>query len=128
MILTLTSEKKIEIKALITPCLNNNVTSLKELARIIGNIIASFPALTYEPRHCRHLGRDKILGLKRHRSNFGRTIVLSAIAVCHIQWWIDNIENSCHHILKANFDFTIYADTCLPGWGIPDGVLPSKGL
>ena len=45
-----------------THCLNN-VICLKELAKIIGNIVASLPAVTYGPLHYRHFERDKILCL-----------------------------------------------------------------
>ena len=36
--------------------------SLRELARIFGNIVANFPAVTYGPLHYRHLEREKITG------------------------------------------------------------------
>ena len=69
MTLTLTDEKKIKIKALLTHYLNKNVKFLRELAKRIGSIVASFPAVGYRPLHYRHLERDKILGLKHHRSD-----------------------------------------------------------
>ena len=64
MTLTLTNENKIKITALMTHCLNNIIIPLIELAKIIGNIVTSFPAVTYGPLHYRHLERYKILGLK----------------------------------------------------------------
>ena len=35
-------------------------------------------------------------------------IKLSAKAKAEIQWWINNIDNSCHHINISNSDITIY--------------------
>ena len=35
-------------------------------------------------------------------------IKLSAKAKAEIQWWINNIDNSCHQINISNSDITIY--------------------
>ena len=89
-----------------THCLNNNIISLQELAKIIENLVASLPATNYGPLRYRNLERDKIiLGLKHHRGDIDRKIVLFANAVCDIQWWFNNIGNSCHQILKPNHYF-----------------------
>ena len=40
-------------------------------------------------------------------------IKISAKAKAEIQWWIINIDNSCHHINISNSDTTIYADESL---------------
>ena len=45
-----------------------------------------------------------------------------------MQWWINSIDNSCHHINIPNPDITIYTDASLAGWGITDGISPSRRL
>ena len=40
-------------------------------------------------------------------------IKLSAKAKAEIQWWINNIDNSCHHINISNSDIAIYTDESL---------------
>ena len=40
-------------------------------------------------------------------------IKLSAKAKAETQWWINNNDNSCHHINISNSDITIYADGSL---------------
>ena len=45
--LSLTDEKKNKIKTLLMNCLHNYQISIRELARILGNIVASFPAVTF---------------------------------------------------------------------------------
>ena len=86
-----------------------------ELARILGNIVASFPAVTYGPLHYKHLEREKNNRFKYHKDNFEGKIRLSAKAKAEIQWWINNIDNSCHHINIPNPDITIYTDASLTG-------------
>ena len=58
MTLSLTDEKKNKIKTILTDCLCKYKVSLRELPRILGNIVASFPAVTYGPLHYRHLERE----------------------------------------------------------------------
>ena len=90
-------------KTLLMNCLHSQQVSRRELARILGNIVASFPAVTFGPLHYRHLERDKIRGLKYHKGNFEGKISSSAKAVSEIHWWINNIDNSCHHINSIQF-------------------------
>ena len=54
--------------------------SITELARTLGNIVASFPAGTFGPLQYIHLQRDKIRDLKYHKGNFEGKISLSAKA------------------------------------------------
>ena len=53
-------------------------------------------------------------------------IKLSAKAKAEIQWWINNIDNSCHHINLSNSDITINADESLPD-GVSLMVFPHPG-
>ena len=92
MTLSLTDDTKYEIKTLLVNCLHSQQVSIRELARILGNIVASFPAVTFGPLHYRHLERDKIRGLKYHKGNLKGKINLSAKAVSEIHWWINNIH------------------------------------
>ena len=53
-------------KKMLTDCLGKCKISLRKLARILGNIVASFPAVSYGPLHYRCLEREKVTGLKYH--------------------------------------------------------------
>ena len=101
MALSLTDDKKDKMKTLLMNCLHSQQISIRELARILGNMVASFPAVTFEHLHYRHLERDKMRVLKYHKGNFEEKISLSAKAVSEIYWWINNIDNSCHYINKS---------------------------
>ena len=102
---------------------------MRELARILGKIVTSFPAVTFGPPHYRHLERDKISALKYHKGNFEGKISLSGKAVSEIHYWINNIDNSSHHIKYIpNPDITIHTYASLTGWGITNEISPSRGL
>ena len=47
-------------------------------------------------------------------------------AKAEIQWWINNIDNSCHHINISNSDIAIYTDESLAG-GVSLMVYPHPG-
>ena len=64
----------------------------------------------------------------RFKGNFEGKIRLSANTKTEKQWWISNIDNSCHHINIPNPDITIYTDARLTGWGITDVIFSSMGL
>ena len=67
MALSLTDEKKnLKKKKMLTDCLGKCKISLRKLVRILGNIVASFPAVSYGPLHYRCLEREKVTGLKYH--------------------------------------------------------------
>ena len=125
---SLTDEKKNKMKTILTDCLCKYKISIRKLARILKNIVASSPAVTYWPLHCRHLEREKITGLRYHKGNFDGKIWLSAKAKAEIPWWINNIDNSYHHINIPNRDIAMSTDASLTGWGIIDGIFPSRGL
>ena len=108
---SLTGDKKCKIKNLLVNCLHSQQVSKRELARMLGNIVASFPAVTFGPLHYRHLETVKIRGLKYHKGNFKGEINLSVKVVSEIHLWINNIDNSCHHINSIlNPDITIHTD------------------
>ena len=45
-----------------------------------------------------------------------------------MHWWINNIDNSCHHINIPSPDTTIHTDASISGLGITDGISPSRRL
>ena len=59
-------KKRIKKKKMLTACLGKCKISLRKLARILGNIVASFPAVSYGPLHYRCLEKEKVTGLKYH--------------------------------------------------------------
>ena len=70
MTLLLTDDKEYKTKTLRFNCLHNQQVFIRELARILGNIVASFPPVTFGPLLHRDLERDKMKGSKDHKGNF----------------------------------------------------------
>ena len=122
MVLSLTDEKNNKSKVILTDSLGKYKISLRELARILGNIVASFPAVAYGPLFYKHLEREKITGLKYHKGNFeekidyllkqklrynGRLIILTIHATM-LTYLILTSLNILMQVLQAGASLMVY--------------------
>ena len=76
MTITLTKEKKEKIFTLCKSLRSDHIHTIRTIAKFIGNIVASFPAVTLGPFFYRSLELDKISALKYHKGNFDKPIHL----------------------------------------------------
>ena len=83
----LTQDRKSSIESLVQVLLNKQSCSIRELAKVIGMIISSFPAVKHGPMHYRKLDKDKTTALKNSKGNFDQTMRLSQDACKELQWW-----------------------------------------
>ena len=117
MTVRLTDEK---VKSLIQACqtlLDNRSSSIREVARIIGKIVSSFPGTSYGPLYYRYLESDKTSALKHNKGNFDASITLSNPAKAELNWWIGNIANEQNYISRDPPTLQITSDASLSGWG-----------
>ena len=120
MTLEITEEKKSKIHNLCLETLQKEKITLRTLASVIGNFVASFPAVPLGPFFYRNLEKQKILGLKLHNSKFDANITLNVESKKKIYWWINSIFESFAPLNIPDPDITIYTDASLTGWGITD--------
>ena len=78
MTLKLTEEKKQKNYDFCTKPFEKSKPTIRFVAQVIGNIVASFAAVPLGPLLYRVLETDKILGLKRHSQNYDTEIELSS--------------------------------------------------
>lgn len=127
MTLEITEDKKNKIYELCNKLLTSNKITIRMLASVIGNFVASFPAVPLGPFFYRKLEQQKIDGLKFNKGNFDANIKLNEKSKEEICWWKNNIFQSYARIDIPNPDITIYTDASHIGWGITDGITPSGG-
>ena len=128
MTIELTLEKKDKIYLLCSKLINDRSPSIRHVAKVIGNMVASFPAVPYGKLFYRQLELDKIQALRKNKGNFDKTCHLSENSLNELHWWVNNIQHSKDDIHKPPVDITVYTDASLTGWGIDDGKNPSGGL
>ena len=127
MTLQITEEKADKIVTICTTRLNHTSPTIREVAQVIGNLVAAFPAVPYGQLYYRELERCKIKALAHSAGNFDSHLVLTAKALCELRWWIDNIRTIKRPIHPPDIDFIIHSDASKMGWGSTEGTNPTGG-
>ena len=124
MTVSLSWEKRQDIKTRCVELSRKQKPSIRQIAEVIGKLVASFPAIQYGQLHYRSLEIVKIQGLKKNYGNFEAKSEMGANARNDLDWWISNIENEATKadIRPPNADLTIESDASGMGWGGTNGV------
>ena len=69
MTVHLIPEKKESIKSFCTELLEKQISTIREIAKVIGKLVASFPGVMYAPLHCQQSEKETILALKFNKGN-----------------------------------------------------------
>ena len=117
MILALMSKKRKRIRLLCEDIRVRIKPSIREVAKIIGNLVATEEAVPLAPLHYRRLETEKTHALKRMRGNYEAPIQLSDKALAHIDWWICHIDSVFRSLTPLPVTVTIYSDASKKGWG-----------
>ena len=72
MTVSLTEDKRIKIKEDCQLLRDNKLPIIREVARVIGLLVFSFPVLQFEPVYYRHLEHDKSEAVKLNTGNFDK--------------------------------------------------------
>ncbi|CAG2204684.1 unnamed protein product [Mytilus edulis] len=117
MTLQLTPERK---KSLIEQCkllLYQKKVTIRDLARVIGKMVASEPGVKYAPLYFKDLEHFKDKSLKGNQGNFDAIIELDIKSKELLHWWIDNIMSSCKSMTISQPSVIFYSDASKTGWG-----------
>ena len=117
MTVTLSHAKAENIKHVCKDLLTTTQPTIREVAVVIGKLVASCPGVAMGPLFYRQLENEKTAALKLRHGNFDGNMVLSPSAKSDLQWWVDNIENVSKPISQGNPSYTLNTDASLQGWG-----------
>ena len=127
MTLKLSEEKSSKIKDKIGKILLSKEPTIRDLASVIGSIVAAFPAVPYGKLHYRAIEALKTEQLTRACGKFDTKISLNVEVTKELNWWLDSIEQSFQSLIIPDIDLTIHTDASLLGWGATDGLTPIGG-
>ena len=116
MEVSLTEDKKEKFVQVANQILQNDSTKIREVAGLVGLMVAYSPAVEYAGVHFKTLERDKIKALKRSKGNFEDYMWLSPGGKSDIKWWLENLENH-RKIRRKEPDMELYTDASQQGWG-----------
>ncbi|CAC5380671.1 unnamed protein product [Mytilus coruscus] len=117
MTLQLTSERK---ESLIEQCkllLYQKKVTIRDLAQVIGKMVASEPGVKYAPLYFKDLEHFKDKSLKGNQGNFDAIIELDIRSKELLHWWIDNIMFSYKSMSISQPSVIFYSDASKTGWG-----------
>jgi hypothetical protein len=128
VIVRLTEAKIQKIKEILIYTLNNAcIIRIRDVARSIGYMISSLPAVKYGALYYRNLEMDKVNALKQCKGNFEANMAISKNGISEMKWWLDNLDNSYNFICHPPVDITLYSDASLKGWGAVMGDISTRG-
>lgn len=102
-------------------------TTVRELSKVIGVLIATFPGVQHGPLHYRTLELGKIKALKCNRGDFDGIMTISEPMKKELQWWCNNIRSAFKPISHGNPDITLTSDASSQGWGSAKGETSTGG-
>ena len=100
---------------------------IREVAGLIGLIIAYSQAFDYGLAHVKFLENDKINALRSNAGNFEAQMKLSHKAKQDVFWWNNNIALSEKHLNVCVPDVVLFTDASYDGWGAHIGDLVAGG-
>ena len=120
MMIQLTEPKRKRILRLIKNIMKSKLKkiSIRQLAKIIGNLISTFPACDDGQLHYQDLKREKIRSLRVHGS-LSHHIKLSEICIAQLRWWVGHLHSGCPYksLVPVHFTILFYSDASREGWG-----------
>lgn len=109
----LTKEKAVNLKKSCTQVLGSPKITIRQVAKVIGQIVSSFPGAMHGPLYYRNLESNKSQALKTSRGNFDAHMSLSMEASLELNWWIANVETTYNVVSHDRPQHTITTDASL---------------
>ena len=126
MTVSLTSEKIEKFNNTAKQLLVENTPIIRNVAALIGLMVAYTPGVEFGAAHYKFLETDKIKALRKNKGDFEKQMWVSKEGKEDIYWWLDNLENS-RQIRLSDPDLELFTDASLLGWGAHTETLQTGG-
>ena len=113
----LTADKREKIILTCQQLLKKSVTSIRDVAHVIGLLVSSLPAVQYGPLYYRSLEIDENTALQQNNGNYEATMTLSSESVSDLSWWVTSLPTACKNITMGNPAIEMATDSSTLGWG-----------
>ena len=123
----LTEDKVTKFKRAAYDALGKELLTIREVAGLIGLMIAFAVAFDYAIAHYRALEVDKIEALARSKGDFEACMGWSVEGRLDVEWWLNHIDLSGRLINWGTPDGVLYTDASLEGWGAHRGETTTGG-
>jgi hypothetical protein len=79
----------------------SNRVSIREVSRVIGLLVSSFPGVMFGPLYYRALEHDTVITLKLCRGNFDSYMKVSPSAIGDLHWWMASLPTAYNEVSHA---------------------------
>ena len=123
----------VELKIKLTDCKSGKIIlkikkllyqgkqTIRDLASVIGSLVATFSVLPCGKLHYRELERCKISSLKFRKGEYNTPLMpLSTSAIAELHWWLKHLKNANQSLQDIPIDCAIQTDASEHGWGAAD--------
>lgn len=110
-------EKKIAVRNQIESLKKKRRMKIRDFAKVVGLLVACYPAVEYSLLHCRLVERAKIQTLNRSKGCFDDIISVPKFTIRDWDWWLQSLPNATRKIRNNRYEKTIYSDASVSGWG-----------
>ena len=106
----LTSDRAASIHNACSSLTKDPEPSIRDLAKVIGLIIASFPGVRLGLLHYRALDMDKTRSLKILKGDFEKPTYMSESAIKELHWWVHDVFHAYNEISHENPHVVVTSD------------------
>lgn len=129
MTVSLPEKKTQSIQSDCRDMLRKGVTSVRNLAKLIGKLTSSVLAVSPAPLNYRRLQMQKSRALLQSKQNYAANITLPDECRQELAWWIENLQNwNGKAMISPAPDMVITTDSSLKGWGATCEGVTTQGL
>ena len=118
MTITLTENKRADLLRVLRLAKHKSKVSLRFLAKVIGKMVAIFPASEEGQLHYRTLECLKTKCFHKYKK-WCQKIVLPHNCISEINWWLQYLDSNlpCKNLRPPVFNATMYSDASGDAWG-----------
>jgi hypothetical protein len=116
MIITVTNQRMTGIITHLKSFILKERVKIRELASVIGKLVATFPGVTYGPLYYRSLEADKQQALIQNFGKFEKFTSISSRSKRELSWWIGNLPTAYKCLQLCPPSVTMSTDACDTGW------------
>ena len=127
MIVTIGKEKCDNVIKLCNNLKQAKFVTVRQVAKLVGTMIAYTPGVENGLLHYRALEKCKIEALRKNKFNFDGICEIDENAINDINWWIYNVHNQCSVLNRLTIHTSIETDSCKTGWGAVRGDAKTAG-
>ena len=118
MSVSLTLDRTQKIMKSLRAIRQKSIVKIRIFASMVGQLVATFPAVRYGPLHSKKLEISKTIALNRSRKNYEAKMTISEQDHAEIDWWIATIPGTKVFLIPRKIQYTFYTDaSSTGGWG-----------